>query len=143
MAKFVPAAVRSYGGYDADAVSEETGLQCNDISKTRQADAKDADINNIVRSFGVTGTLPAGGVRIPSYQDFEDVFDFRSALEAVKAAEASFMALPAQVRSRFQNDPQEFVEFCSDPKNIEELRELGLAPKAPAADPAPSPESGS
>ena len=58
MAKFVPAAVRSYGGYDADAVSEETGLQCNDISKTRQADAKDADINNIVRSFGVTGTLP-------------------------------------------------------------------------------------
>ena len=39
-------------------------------------------------------------------------------MNAVRGAEESFMAMPAEVRSRFGNDPQAFVEFCSDEANL-------------------------
>lgn len=128
---------RAYLGYDADAVSEATGLSCPEPSKTRQADAVDADINNIVRNFGVTGALPQG-VRVPMYQDFDEVYDYRSAIEAVRAAETSFMQMPAQIRARFQNDPQAFVEYCADPANLPEMRELGLAVPLPKEETPPA-----
>lgn len=49
------------------------------------------------------------------------------------------MDLPAKVRSRFENDPQKFLEFCSDPKNRDEAVSLGLIMSAPASAPDPDP----
>lgn len=121
--------------YDQEAVSIESGLKCEDGSKTLQSQKEDADINVIVKRFGVTGMLPQS-LKLPTFQDFEGIFDFRTAMDAVKAAEAAFMGVPADIRRRFGNDPQEFVAFCSEPKNLDELRKLGLAPAAadPSAD---------
>lgn len=130
--------VLSYHGFDPDEHSASHALACNDASKARQADAKEADINTIVKNFGVTGTLPQP-IRLPTYQDFEDIFDFRSAMDAVRAAEVSFMQVPAQVRAQFQNDPQAFVEFCSEKENLPQLREWGLAPPAPSSQAEPEP----
>lgn len=121
---------RAYGAYDPDKASDEAGLSCPEPTKTRQADAKEADINQIVKNFGITGALPQA-VRVPTYQDFDEVFDYRSAIEAVRAAETSFMQMPAQIRARFANDPQAFVEYCADPANLPEMRELGLAVPLP------------
>lgn len=119
--------VRQPGAYDVDETSYLSGLDCSDSpSLTVQSEKEDADINTIVRRFGITGTVPAG-LAVPTYQDFEGIFDFQSALNAVIEAEKLFNALPADVRSRFQNDPQKYVEFCSDSKNIDEMRKLGLA----------------
>lgn len=115
--------------YDQDAVSEETGLRCMDKSLTRQSEAEGTDINVLVRRFGVTGQIPMPS-RLPTYQDFEGIFDFRTAMDAVRSAEAAFMEVPAHIRARFSHDPHEFVAFCSDPNNLEELRKLGLAPPA-------------
>lgn len=131
---------RALYNYDADAVSNETGLECKDPSRTRQSDAAEADINTIVRNFGLTGQLPQG-VRIPEYGDFDVVSDYRSAVEAIRNADASFMAMPADVRFKFSNDPQQFLEFCANPENLEEMRKLGLA--VPAAVPPPESPSGS
>lgn len=125
--------IRSEFNYDADQASLESGLECLDESKAIQSQAEEADINTIVRRFGLTGTLPAG-LRPPTYEDFEDVFDFQSAMNAVKEATDRFMLIPAAIRARFANDPQLFVEFASNPENIEELREMGLAPKAEVVD---------
>lgn len=122
--------VRAAFAYDADAVSNETGLECKDESMAVQAQKDEADINVIVRRFGVTGHLPVG-VKLPTYADFEDVFDFQSAMDAVNAANRAFMSLDAELRMRFANDPQRFVAFCSDPANIDELVKLGLAEKKP------------
>lgn len=132
--------VRTIGTYDADAVSEATGLACLDPSRTVQDQADEADINVILRNFGITGRMP-NNVRVPEYGDFEDVGDYRSAIEAVKAAEANFMLMPGEVRARFANDPQVFLEFATDPRNIEEMVKMGLAvkkevPPDPAAPPA-------
>lgn len=110
--------------------SRAAALECKDISLTQQHMKDECDINNIVRKFGVTGLLPQA-VRLPTFGDFTGVGDYQSALNAVMAAEKSFEAIPADLRKRFDNDPQKFVEFCSNPDNIDELRDLGLAPKLP------------
>ena len=43
-------------------------------------------------------------------------------------AEAMFEELPLEIKKRFDNDPAKLVEFCNDPKNLEEAIEIGLAP---------------
>lgn len=130
--------------YDTNAAGDESGLKCEDKSLALQSQAEDADINVILKRFGVTGQMPVSA-RAVTYQDFEGIFDFRTALEAVRAGEEAFMQLPAEIRSRFSHDPQVFVEFCSDPANLPELRKLGLAkeegdgsPSEPVPAPAPA-----
>ena len=44
------------------------------------------------------------------------------------AADDAFMALPAAVRERFNNDPAELVDFVSDVNNRSEAIDLGLIP---------------
>lgn len=101
-------------------------LECKDPSLTQQQFAEDADINVMLERFKVTGHLPQGVIP-PSYGDFTGISDYRSAAEAVRRANDSFSDLPATVRARFQNSPQQFLEFCSDPGNVDELRKLSLA----------------
>lgn len=121
--------------YDRDVVSKETGLACADESLAVQSAKEDADINTIVRRFGVTGVLPEVP-RPPVYGDFsESVSDYRTAMDLINAADRSFMALPAEVRARFANDPARFVDFVSNPDNLEECRRMGLAePKKEVSD---------
>lgn len=129
---------RSALNYDRDAVSLGSGLVCLDKSLTQQHQKDESDINVIVKRFGITGQLPQG-VRAPTYMDFDDVIDFRTAMDAIRAAQASFDRMPAEVRARFGNDPAAFVDFCSEPGNLPEMRRLGLAEPAPAAsEPAPA-----
>lgn len=110
----------------------DSDIECKDPSLAQQSFKDEVDINYLLEKFKVTGQLPQG-VRLPTYGDFTGVSDYRSALDAINAARDAFMAMPADVRSRFQNDPQKFLEFCSDPKNLDEARRLGLA--VPAVDP--------
>jgi len=136
--------VRSAYNYDRDAVSHETGLECLDGSKTQQSFAQEADINTIVNRFGVTGQLPSPA-RLPSYGDFEGVWDYQSALHALKNAENAFMGLSADIRKRFDNDPALFVEFCSNDANRDEAVKLGLIanrPEASFTNPKPEVSSG-
>ena len=135
--------LRTPYNYDVDAVSDETGLKCEDPSLAQQHMAEECDINNIVERFGVTGQLPDAPAYMPTYGDFTGIGDYRQALDAVSQANDAFMSLPANVRERFDNDPALFVDFCSstDPADRSEAIELGLIP--PPAKPdgvIPSPE---
>ena len=51
------------------------------------------------------------------------------------------MLLPAQMRSRFNNDPAELLKFIKDPANLDEAVKLGILVKkeAPKGDPVPPP----
>jgi len=127
--------VRSPYNYDRGAAGDESGLKCEDASLARQSEAEEADINTIVRRFGLTGQLPQN-VRVPSYGDFSDVFDFQSAMNVVTEAREAFLEMPADVRARFHNDPAEFVAFVGDDRNRDEAIKLGVVvpvepPKAP------------
>lgn len=124
--------------YDVKAASSAAALGCKDPSLAEADQAKDCDINEIVRRFNLTGQLPSD-VRVPLSGDFTDVVDFKSAMNAIRSAQESFDAMPAAVRARFHNDPEEFVDFCTtldkDGKlaNYEEMKKYGLAvpPEAP------------
>nr|AVQ10190.1 minor capsid protein [Gokushovirinae environmental samples] len=113
-------------------------------SLTVQSSAEEADINTIVKRFGVTGQAPQN-VRVPLEGDFTEAMDFSSAMRALRLSQESFAAMPADVRSRFHNDPAEFYEFSTsrdekgDLVNLEEMRKFGLAVPAKAPDPEPEP----
>lgn len=128
--------IRSPHNYDREEARKECTIVCPEKGRTQQHQKKDADINQIVKRFGLTGQLPTD-VRIPRYGDFTSVGTYQEALNAVKAAQASFMQMPPEIRAKFQNNPELFVQFCSDPANLEEMRKMGLA--VPKEEPAPAP----
>ncbi|AXH74107.1 MAG: internal scaffolding protein [Microviridae sp.] len=130
MSKFVVPKIRTASNIDRAAWAASHGLKCEDPSRAVQSQKDESDINNIVRLFGVTGKLP-DNVRVPSYGDFDGISDYREAIEAVRSAEASFLAMPSELRERLDHNPQRFLEYCEDPSNLEEMRKLGLAIPAP------------
>lgn len=138
--------VRSANNYDRDMASLEAGFFTSPEEREKslvvQSAAKDADINEIVRRFGLTGEIPVHQ-RVPLSVDIDEVLDYRTALEYVRAGEASFMSLPADVRATFENDPASFVAYALDPENLEQLRKWGLAPQvAPAPGDVPGAGAG-
>lgn len=127
-----PVFLRTPYNYDTMQASDETGLKCEDASLTQQQFKEEADINTIVDRFLRSGVMPTP-VNMPQYVDYEGVFDFQSAMNVVRAADENFMRLDAKVRARFNNSPQEFLEFFANPDNTDEAIRLGLAiPKAPS-----------
>lgn len=140
MSEFIAQSFRAAGQYDADAVSYDTSIYEFEPSKTVQSEAEAADINTIVRRFGITGELPIAQ-RVPLNLDFSDGdIDYRTCLDKVRNAEAAFRDLPAPIRSRFDNDAAQFIAFVEDDGNLDEARKLGLIP--PAKDPAASGSGG-
>lgn len=111
--------------YDRDKNSDLAKFVFTRPSRTKQSFRDECDINNILRQFNVTGQLPIGSVQ-PQYGDFSGITDYQSALNAVMAAQDSFLALPAKLRAKFDNDPALFVEFASDEANKDEMKALGL-----------------
>lgn len=120
--------IRTPFNYDTDAASQATGLDCGPETKTQQQFKDEVDINTIVERFGVTGEMPEK-FNFPTEQDFTETFDFQSAMNVTIQARDEFMKMPAKTRARFQNDPQQFMEFMHDDGNIEEAIRMGLATK--------------
>lgn len=129
--------LRSPYNYDMSVAGDQSGLACEDCSLTIQSMAAEADINLIVKRAGVTGEFPTSG-RVPLEGDFDGVYDFHSAQNAIREAQESFNRLPAAFRARFDNDPQHFMEFAIDPANRPELVTLGLIAPGEGAAVAPS-----
>jgi len=111
--------------YDRDKNSASATFVFSKPSLAKQSFRDECDINNILRQFNVTGELPVGSVQ-PQYGDFSGITDYQSALNAVMAAQDSFLELPAKVRARFDNDPAVFLDFVSDEANRDEMKALGL-----------------
>lgn len=128
--------IRTPFNYDMDKESQLTGLMCLDESLAQDQFREDSDINTIVRNFGLTGQLPENP-QPPVYADFDDIFDFQTAQNAVIAAQARFMAFPAHVRNRFNNDPNEMLLFVENDVNYDEAVKLGLV-KTPTPQSVPS-----
>ena len=141
MSKFVPIVLRTFNNFDAKENSDSDVLHCKDVSLTVQDAADECDINYIVRRYGITGQLPTA-LHPPTYGDFVGISDYQTALNAINAADDAFMEMPANVRSRFDNDAGKFVEFCSDPANRDEMLKLGLLDPAVVAKPGSSASPG-
>lgn len=120
--------------------SNESGLACKDKTLAQQQFKDECDINVLFGRYLETGEIPQviSGL---NYGNFEGVFDFQSAMNAVRTAEGLFSQLPARIKNRFDNDPQKLLEFLADPENREEAQFLKLINKPQEPDNAPgSPE---
>ncbi len=96
-------------------------------SLAKQSFADECNINNIMAKFNKTGILEHENKRKPRYGDLIDAVDYHSSLNKTIEAQDAFDNLPSAIRSRFNNEPGEFLEFVDNPENAEELVTLGLA----------------
>lgn len=122
--------LRSAYNYDTMAASDECAITCSEPSLARQEFKDEADINFLLEKYGVLGITPSD-VPVVTDVDFSEAPDFMTCMNLQRKAVESFESMPAKVRSRFGNDPVQFVEFCSDAENVDEMVKLGLAVKRP------------
>lgn len=96
-----------------------------DPTLTQQQFKEQCDINNIIKHYTQTGELPLSK-KVGQFLDVSNVQDYHSALTTVFEAQKAFDALPSNVRSRFENDPNQLIAFIEDDNNHEEALKLGL-----------------
>lgn len=110
---------------------------------TKQCFKDECDINTIMARYQSTGELPDLAQVAPQYLDATGM-DFQDMQNKLVEAQSLFDALPSKIRSRFANDPGEFLAFVSDPSNHSELQSMGLLAETytPPAPPSGLPEAG-
>lgn len=99
-------------------------------SMTEQQFKDDTDINVMISRFGnsafVSDPLLSISGSKPSFGDFSDPVSYHDALNILNDAQEQFSVLPAKIRARFGNNPQEMLSFLNDPANMDEAVKLGL-----------------
>ena len=112
---------------------ERSGFETTGESLTQQNFKKETDIKSIIKKHDRTGIITHVARGVAQYGDYSEVNEYREALDMVNNANQSFMSLPAEIRAHFENDAGAFFEFCTDPKNADEMVRLGLreAPPSP------------
>lgn len=103
-------------------------------SLTRQEFAEECDINVLMERYESTGVISHVNRAQPMFLDTTEYPTLQGAMDLFRQAAESFNGLPAKVRREFENDPQKFVDFASDPANVARLREWGLAAPEPVPD---------
>jgi len=104
-------------------------------SMTKQEFTAECDLNTIMKRFIASdfdpSTIPTT-TRKAFYGDLSAMPDsYHAALNYVRATEQMFLELPADLRARFDNDPQQFINFVEDPANTDELVKLGFLSSEP------------
>jgi len=111
--------------------NESTSIECKDASLTVQADRDQADINFIVKQFGLTHELPYGN-EVPEFADYSDIpNDYQQALAFIEDSRESFMQYPAEMRARFNNNPALLLDFLQSDTNRDEAIALGIISPPP------------
>jgi phage internal scaffolding protein len=103
------------------------------VSLTKQSEAAACDINTIMAQYEKTSLLDHVNQFQGRYEDLGDSVDYHGSMNIVLAAQSAFDSLSAHVRARFDNDPALFLDFVNDPKNLDEMADLGLLSDAALA----------
>lgn len=106
--------------------SLDVGLLCDDPSLTKQSEADACNINKIMAKYEKDGVLRHVNANQGFYADVSKMPDYQGCLAVVRQAEDLFMSIPAEIRAKFDHDPQKYFDFVSDPANGEEMIKLGL-----------------
>lgn len=129
-------------------LKERTHIGFPKQGKAEQAHAEDADINQIMRK-AMRGEQSDYINQFAGHYGDSTSLDFFEANIVIVEAQQMFDALPSGIRSRFHNQPGEFLDFVQDPANEKELIKLKLKnppredpppPASPAAAPTTPPE---
>ena len=134
---------QAYDQKENERMSLETGYRETMPSLTQKQFAKDADLNELVKRFGVDKMPIPPAVMDPSYYgELPPDYNLATAMRTVREAQERFEALPAPLRERFANEPAQLWDFVNDSANADEAVALGLlvrpnangGPQQPAGD---------
>jgi len=113
-------------------------------SVTRQSFKQECDINHIMKKYQKTGLVDHVTRFQGNYDDLTGSPDYHEAMNKIITANDAFSTLPSSVRTRFHNNPAEFLDFVSNPDNMPEMEAMGLIPPSPTepvpVEDAPPPE---
>ncbi len=125
--------IHPYGG------KKRVRLSFEGKGRAKQSFKDECDINKILAKYQKTGAVTHLNKHGAQYGEATSL-DFRGAMELVTNAQNMFEDLPSSLRTRFANDPAQFMDFVQDiEKNEDEMRELGLLP--PKSEQSPTVES--
>lgn len=113
--------------------------------RAKQAFADECNINNIMERYAKYAVIDHVNRFEGNYGDFTGApGDYQEAMAMVGKAQDMFLSLPSKIRRQFGNDPGAFLDFASNPENIDELRKMGLAkyPTPPVDNTEPPAEAG-
>ena len=105
--------------------SEPKKLVTSGVSRTKQSFKDETDINHIMARYRANGVVDHFNKHQGQYGDFYR-YEYQDVLNFTIEVRDMFMTLPAEIRKRFDHDPQQFLEFTFDPDNEAEMAELGL-----------------
>lgn len=102
-------------------------------SMTVQSDAHLADVNRIMKEFGLDGSAMLDETAL-IFADVSEFTDLQDALNQAKVAENEFMKLPSKVREIFGHDVAVWLDTAHDEDKRAALVAAGFlkAPKEPA-----------
>ena len=113
--------------YAGDNQAYRTPFATIGHSRTKQAPHAECDINNIMQKYQKTGVLDHINHHQGDYSDFLSATSYHESMNAVLEAQNAFDSLPSSVRSRFNNNPGDFLAYVHNPNNAAEMVTLGLA----------------
>lgn len=98
-----------------------------EVSLAVQSTKDQADVNKIVAKYRRTGTIThLRNTQNGVYADLTQITNYQDCLNTIIRANESFMAMPAELRQKFDNDPSKLISYLQDEKNYEESMDLGL-----------------
>lgn len=95
-------------------------------SRTQQHFEEETNVNSVIKKYQRTGMITHVRQGQPMYGDFTQYGDFKTQLDSVRSAFDLFSSLPAHVRKKFSNNPENLIQFLADSNNDEEAIKLGL-----------------
>lgn len=126
-------------------------------SKVQEQFADACQTDTIIRKYNMMGVNPFIASGGSQYLDTTEIPSFVAAQNARVKVKEYFEGLPSDIRLEFNNDPMQFAEVVSDPRNADYLREIGVlaplpdelegeehpAPSGDISEKAPQPSQGS
>lgn len=106
-------------------------------SLAEQSARDECDINKLLAKYGMAAIQAHAEQYKGQYGDVSGLVSFQEAQNIIAQANQMFASLPSEIRKRFGNDPQEFLNFAEDPANDNQMVAMGLkeAPVAPQTEP--------
>lgn len=110
---------------------ERVQLDASEPVITEQHHAQEVTNQAIIAKYVKTGIVNHVAAATAEYGDFTSENEYDQALNLVLKAKENFDQLPSEVRQKFDNNPGKFFEFATDPKNQDEMVDMGLATYTP------------
>lgn len=108
------------------------GFSSDQPSKVQEQFADACQTDTIIRKYNMMGVNPFIASGGSQYLDTTQIPSFVAAQNAQVKVKEFFDGLPSDIRIEFNNDPMQFAEVVSDPKNADYLREIGVLAPLPA-----------